>query len=117
MNLVDIITKKQIRTDLPEIQPGYTVKVDIKISETDAKGVEKNRIQSYEGVVVAVKGRGIGRNFIVRKTSGGVGVERTFPFNSPIIVGITVVKKGKARRAKLYYLRKTKKDIKFKEMR
>ena len=100
LSLVNEITKSQIRTDLPEIRSGYTVKVDVKIKEG-----EKSRIQVYEGVVIKVQGGGIGQTFTVRKISNGVGVERTFPINSPIIDKVTVVRKGKVRRNKLHYLR------------
>ena len=100
MNLVEKITKSQIRTDLPEFRVGDTVKVDVKIVEG-----KRERIQAFEGIVIAIKGSGIGRNFIVRKSSSGVGVERTFPINSPVVETITVIRKGKVRRAKLNYLR------------
>ena len=100
LNLVNEITKEQMRSDLPELRPGQTVKVDVRIKEGD-----KSRIQAFEGVVIAVKGSGIGRTFTVRKLSNGVGVERSFPINSPLIDKITVVRQGKVRRAKLFYLR------------
>lgn len=100
VNLVEKITKSQIRTDLPEFRVGDTVKVDVKIVEG-----KRERIQAFEGIVIAIKGSGIGRNFIVRKSSSGVGVERTFPINSPVVETITVIRKGKVRRAKLNYLR------------
>ena len=113
MNLVEKITAKQIRTDIPEFRVGDTVRVDVKIVEG-----KRERIQAFEGLVIAIKGAGIAKNFIVRKTSQGVGVERTFPVNSPVVDKITVVRKGKVRRAKLYYLRdrvgkatKVKEDI------
>ena len=97
MNLVEKITKSQIRTDIPEFQVGDTVRVDVKI-------------------IIAIQGRGIGRNFIVRKISGGVGVERTFPINSPKVAAVTVVRKGVVRRAKIgSYLRKSVKQPKIKE--
>ena len=102
MNLIEKITKSQIRTD--------TVVVGVKIVERG-----KERVQDFEGIVIAIKNRGIGRNFVVRKTSGGVGVERTFPINSPIIDKVTVVRKGKVRRAKLNYLRDMTKQPKIKE--
>ena len=105
MNLVEKITKKQIRTDLPEFRVGDTVRVDIKIEETDAQGRKKSRIQAFEGIVIAIQGSGISKNFIVRKLSSGVGVERTFPVNSPSLDHIEVVRHGKVKRAKLYYLR------------
>ena len=110
MNLIEKITKSQIRTDIPEFRVGDTVVVGVKIVERG-----KERVQDFEGVVIAIKNRGIGRNFVVRKTSGGVGVERTFPINSPIIDKVTVVRKGKVRRAKLNYLRDMTKQPKIKE--
>ena len=100
MNLVDKITAKQIKTDVPEFRVGDTVRVDVKIVEG-----KRERIQAFEGIVIAIKNSGIGKNFVVRKISSGVGVERTFPVNSPKIESVEVVRKGKVRRAKLYYLR------------
>ena len=110
MNLIEKITKSQIRTDIPEFRVGDTVVVGVKIVERG-----KELVQDFEGIVIAIKNRGIGRNFVVRKTSGGVGVERTFPINSPIIDKVTVVRKGKVRRAKLNYLRDMTKQPKIKE--
>ena len=110
MNLIEKITKSQIRTDIPEFRVGDTVVVGVKIVERG-----KERVQDFEGIVTAIKNRGIGRNFVVRKTSGGVGVERTFPINSPIIDKVTVVRKGKVRRAKLNYLRDMTKQPTIKE--
>ena len=115
MNLVDKITKKQIRTDLPEFRVGDTVRVDLKIEEEDGQGNKKTRIQAFEGLVMAIQGSGISKTFIVRKVSGNVGVEKTLPVNSPKIDSITVVKKGKVRRAKLNYIRKSSKTPKIKE--
>ena len=115
MNLVEKITKKQIRTDLPEFRVGDTVRVDIKIDETDASGKKKSRIQAFEGLVMAIQGSGISKTFTVRKVSGNVGVEKTLPVNSPRIDMITVVRKGKVRRAKLNYIRKSSKTPKIKE--
>ncbi|MBR5754331.1 MAG: 50S ribosomal protein L19 [Erysipelotrichaceae bacterium] len=113
LNLVNEITKDQMREDLPELRPGQTVRVDVKIKEGD-----KERIQAYEGVIVKIKGSGIGETFTVRKVSAGVGVERTFPVHSPIIDKITVIRQGKVRRAKLYYLRnRSGKSAKLKEVR
>ena len=100
MNLLEKITNKQIRTDLPEFQVGDTVRVDVKIVEG-----KRERIQAFEGTVMAIQGSGVSKNFIVRKISSGVGDERTFPYSSPIIDKVTVVRKGKVRQAKLYYLR------------
>ena len=115
MNLVDKITKKQIRTDLPEFRVGDTVRVDLKIEEVDAQGNKKTRIQAFEGLVMAIQGSGISKTFIVRKVSGNVGVEKTLPVNSPKIDSITVIKKGKVRRAKLNYIRNSSKTPKIKE--
>ncbi|GBC96334.1 50S ribosomal protein L19 [bacterium HR16] len=95
------ITKDQLRTDLPEFGPGDTVRVHAKVIEGN-----KERIQVFEGVVIARKHGGINETFTVRKISHGVGVERTFMLHSPRIDKIEVVRKGKVRRAKLYYLRK-----------
>ncbi|MEG0077851.1 50S ribosomal protein L19 [Anaerorhabdus sp.] len=100
LNLVNEITKNQLRNDIPEFRPGCTVRVDVRIKEGD-----KSRIQAFEGLVIVKQGRGIGETFTVRKISSGVGVERTFPIHSPIIDKITVVRKGKVRRSKLFYLR------------
>ena len=112
MNLVDKITAKQIKTDVPEFRVGDTVRVDVKIVEG-----KRERIQAFEGIVIAIKNSGIAKNFVVRKISQGVGVERTFPVNSPIIDKIEVVRKGKVRRAKLNYLRTMVKQPKIKERR
>ena len=100
LSVVQEITKKQLRTDIPHFKPGDTVKVFVKIKEG-----EKFRIQLFEGVCIARKGSGISETFTVRKISYQVGVERIFPIHSPIIDHIEVVKVGKVRRAKLHYLR------------
>lgn len=100
LNLVQEITKEQMKNDLPDLKPGSTVRVDVKIKEGD-----KSRIQAFEGIVIRIQGAGVGRTFTVRKISNGVGVERTFPIHSPIIDKITVLRVGKVRRARLYYLR------------
>lgn len=110
MDLVDKITKSQIRQDLPTFQVGDTVRVGVKIIEG-----KRERVQAFEGVVIALKGGGVGKNFTVRSTSSGIGVERIFPLNSPKIDNIVVVRKGKVRRAKLNYLRTMKKQTKIKE--
>jgi large subunit ribosomal protein L19 len=110
VDLIEKITKNQIRTDLPEFRVGDTIKVDLKVIEG-----KRERIQAFEGLVISIQGRGVGRNFIVRKISGGIGVERTIPVNSPKIAGITVIKKGKVRRAKLTYVRKLVGTPKIKE--
>lgn len=112
MNVIDKITAKQIRTDIPEFRVGDTVKVGVKIVEG-----KRERVQDFEGIVIAIKGSGISKNFVVRKISQSVGVERTFPMNSPIIDSVTVVRKGKVRRAKLNYLRTMVKQPKIKERR
>ncbi|MBQ8872014.1 MAG: 50S ribosomal protein L19 [Bacilli bacterium] len=112
MNVIDKITAKQIRTDIPEFRVGDTVKVGVKIVEG-----KRERVQDFEGIVIAIKGSGISKNFVVRKISQGVGVERTFPMNSPVIDSVTVVRKGKVRRAKLNYLRTMVKQPKIKERR
>ena len=101
MNLIDTIEREQVRTDIPEFKPGDTVRVHVKVIEG-----EKERIQVFEGAVLR-KSRGANRaSFTVRKTSYGVGVERTFPLHSPRIDKIEVMTRGHVRRAKLYYLRK-----------
>ena len=112
MNVVDKITKNQIRTDIPEFRVGDTVRVGVKIVEG-----KRERVQDFEGIVIAIKGSGISRNFVVRKISQGIGVERTFPVNSPVIDTVTVVRKGKVRRARLFFLRSLVKQPKIKERR
>lgn len=113
LQLVNEITKKQLRTDIPEFRPGDTLKVFVKIREGD-----KFRIQLFEGVCIARKGSGISETFTVRKMSYQVGVERIFPVHSPIIDHIEVSKHGKVRRAKLHYLRGlTGKAARIKEIR
>ena len=117
MNLVEKITKKQIRTDLPEFRVGDTVRVDLKIDETDSTGKKRTRIQAFEGLVMAIQGSGISKTFTVRKVSGNVGVEKTLPVNSPRIDTIVVVRKGKVRQARLGYLRNLVKQPRIKERR
>ncbi len=112
LDLVEKITKNQIRTDLPEFRVGDTIRVDVKIVEG-----KRERIQAFEGIVMAIQGSGISKTFVVRKKSSGIGVERTFPMNSPIIDSITVVRKGKVRQAKLGYLRTLVSQPKIKERR
>ncbi len=103
MNPLSAIEKKEMRSDIPEFGVGDTVRVHVKIQEGD-----KERIQVFEGIVIAYK-RGDNRStFTVRKTSFGQGVERIFPLHSPAIDMIEVVRKGRVRRAKLYYLRNLK---------
>lgn len=113
LGLVNEITKDQMKTDFPQLRPGQTVRVDVNIKEGD-----KSRIQAYEGVVTKVQGSGIGQTFTVRKLSSGVGVERTFPVHSPIVAKVSIIREGKVRRAKLYYLRgRAGKSAKIKENR
>ena len=98
---IALIEKKFLRNDLPEFRPGDNVKVHVKVKEGN-----RERIQIFEGIVIARQKGGLKENFIVRKMSGGVGVERIFPLHCPSIDRIEVVRKGLVRRAKLYYLRK-----------
>ena len=100
-NLVQEITTSQIRKDLPKLESGDTVRVMVTIREGN-----KERQQAFEGVVISIRGKGAGKSFIVRKDSSGIGVERNFLLNSPIISSIRVLKHGKVRRNNLYYLRK-----------
>ena len=100
MNLIYELTKDQLRKDIPNFRPGDTLKVFVKVVE----GV-RERIQLFEGVVIKRQGGGISETFTVRKISNGVGVERTFPVHSPKIDKFEIAKRGKVRRAKLYYLR------------
>lgn len=109
MNVVDLISKRQINPNVPEFRVGDTVKVDYTIIEG-----EKERVQAFEGLVVAKKGKKAEESFTVRKMSYGIGVERVFPVNSPRIAKLTVVRKGKSNRAKLD-LRNLKTDYKTKE--
>ena len=99
--LLNDITKDQLRTDIPEFKAGDSVKVHVRIVEGS-----RERIQIFEGVVIKRRGGGISETFTVRKISYGVGVERTFPVHTPKIDKIEVTRKGRVRRAKLYYLRK-----------
>jgi len=100
LNLVDVIEKEQLKSDIPDFQPGDTVKVHVKVVEGS-----RERIQVFEGVVIRRKGSGINETFTVRRVSYGVGVERTFPLHSPRVAKIEVAKRGRVRRARLYYLR------------
>ena len=111
-NVIDRITEKQKNPNIPEFRVGDTVKVGVKIIEG-----KRERVQDFEGTVIARKGAGISETFTVRKISYGVGVERIFPFNTPKIAGITVIRKGKVRRAKLNYLRTLVSQPKIKERR
>ena len=98
--IIEMLEKEQMRTDIPDFRPGDTVRVHIKIKEGD-----KERIQVFEGVVIRKRKGNLGATFTVRKISYGVGVERIFPLHSPTIEKIEVVRRGKVRRARLYYLR------------
>ena len=102
-NVIDRIEREGMRKDVPDIDPGDTVRVHVKIIEG-----EKERIQVFEGVVIGRRGGGLRETFRVRKISYGIGVERIFPIHSPRIENIEVTKKGRVRRAKLYYLRDRK---------
>ena len=111
--LIEEITKEQLRTDLPAFRPGDTLRVHVKVVEGN-----RERIQVFEGVVIKRRGGGISETFTVRKISYGVGVERTFPLHTPKIAKIEVVRHGKVRRAKLYYLRELRgKAARIKEIR
>lgn len=113
LDLVQKITKSQLRTDIPNLRPGQTVVVNVRIQEGD-----KTRVQAFEGVVISRQGNGISENFTVRKVSSGIGVERTFPIHTPIIESVKVLRTGKVRRAKLYYLRsRSGKSARLKEVR
>lgn len=113
LELLEKITKKQMRDDIPQFKAGDTVKVYVKIHEGN-----KSRIQLFEGVCIAKQGKGISESFTVRKISYQVGVERIFPIHSPIIDRIEVAKVGKVRRAKLNYLRgRSGKAARIKELR
>ena len=116
MNLVDKITAKQLNPNIPEFRVGDTVVVGCKIIERK-NGKDKERVQNFEGIVIARKGSGVSETFTVRKVVSGIGVEKIFPVHSPNIASITVTKKGKVRRAKLYFLRRRKKQYKIKERR
>ena len=109
-NIIDKINERQIRNDIPEFRVGDTVRVDYKIIEG-----KRDRIQAFEGTVVAKRNGSVSETFTVRKISSGVGVERTFPVNSPKIDKLTVVRKGKVRRAKLNFLKDYVGQYKIKE--
>ena len=100
-NLVNEITARQLKKDIPAFSSGDTVKVSVRIIEN-----KKERIQVFQGVVMQRRGSGVSETFTVRKISSGIGVERTFPVNSPAIASIEVVKRGKVRRSRINYLRK-----------
>ncbi|GIN70494.1 50S ribosomal protein L19 [Bacillus sp. J14TS2] len=111
--IIEEITKEQLKTDLPKFRAGDTVRVHVKVVEGT-----RERIQLFEGVVIRRRGGGISETFTVRKISYGVGVERTFPVHTPRIAKLEVVRRGKVRRAKLYYMRKLRgKAARIKEVR
>lgn len=113
MNIIDVIEKENLKKEVPQFNVGDTVKVFVKVVEGD-----KERLQAYEGIVIAKRNGSIRETFTVRRISYGIGVERTFPLHSPRIDRIEVVRKGKVRRAKLYYLReRTGKSARVKEDR
>jgi large subunit ribosomal protein L19 len=111
--ILESVTKDLRKTDLPDIRPGDTVRASVKVREAG-----KERIQIYEGVCIAIKNGGIAVTITLRKISNGIGVERTFPVHSPNVAKFEVTRRGKVRRAKLYYLRdKVGKDARIKERR
>jgi large subunit ribosomal protein L19 len=113
MDLINNIESEYLKEDLPEFKSGDTVKVNVKVIEGN-----RERIQTFEGVIIAANGAGVNKTITVRKLSFGVGVERIFPVHAPIVDSIEVVRKGKVRRSKLYYLRdRVGKSAKIKEDR
>ena len=99
-NIIKELEKEQLRTDLPKLEVGDTVRVFVKVVEGN-----RERLQNFEGIVIKMQGGGIRETFTVRRVSYGVGVERVFPVHSPNVAKVELVRKGKIRRAKLYYLR------------
>jgi len=113
MRIIEEIEKEHMRQDLPDFRPGDQVRVYFKVIEGD-----RERVQAFEGTVIARRGRGINETFTVRRVSYGVGVERIFPLHSPRLEKIEVLRRGKVRRAKLYYLRERRgKAARIKEKR
>ena len=113
MDILQEATRSQIRADMPDFGPGDTLRVNVRVREGD-----KERLQAFEGVCIARKGGGISETVTVRKVSSGVGVERIFPIHSPSIDTVAVVRRGRVRRAKLYYLRNRRgKSARIKEPR
>src|SRR5437773_4209712 len=113
MNKVDLVEKPRLREDLPDFRPGDTLRVHVRVAEAG-----RERIQVFQGVVIRRQGGGLRETFTVRKVSFGVGVERTYPVNSPLLDRIEVMTRGDVRRAKLYYLRDLRgKAAKIKEKR
>ena len=101
MNVIETIEREGLKEKVPDFRPGDTVRVSVRVREGD-----KERLQAFEGVCIARRGGGMAESFTVRKVSGGIGVERVFPLHSPLVAQIDVVRRGRVRRAKLYYLRK-----------
>ncbi len=100
MDLIREVTQQYLKTDIPDFRPGDNLKVHVRLKEG-----EKERIQIFEGLVIARKHGGVSETFTVRKISSGIGVERTFPINSPSVAKVEVTRRGRVRRAKLYYIR------------
>ena len=109
MRALDAVTQDQLKADIPEFREGDTVRVNVRVVDykdvKGAKATKRERLQAYEGVVIARHNNGISSSFTVRKISGGIGVERIFPLHSPLVESVKVVRRGVVRRAKLYYLR------------
>lgn len=105
MNLIQALTNEQLKTEVPRFSVGDTVRVHNKIVEVSAEGKTRERIQLFEGTVIARRGGGISETFTVRRVAYGCGVEKTFPLHSPNVAKVELVRAGKVRRAKLYYLR------------
>lgn len=113
MEAIKAVEAGYLRTDLPAFDPGDTVRVQVKVIEGD-----KERLQAFEGICIRKRGGGLGATFTVRKVTYGVGVERTFPIHSPSVDRVEVMRRGRVRRAKLYYLRKLRgKAARIKERR
>jgi large subunit ribosomal protein L19 len=113
MDIIQEATRSQVREDLPDFAPGDTLRVNVRVREGD-----KERLQAFEGVCIARKGGGVSETFTVRKVSSGVGVERIFPIHSPSVDSVVITRRGRVRRAKLYYLRNRRgKSARIKEPR
>jgi len=113
MKTTDLVDNQYIRTDLPDLRPGDEVKVHVRVVESG-----KERIQVFQGNIIAIQGSGVAESYTVRKLSYGVGVERTFPKHSPAVAKVELMHRGDVRRAKLYYLRdRTGKAAKIREKR